>query len=40
LLVILLPGTNANGEFWNVVLSIGMIVYMMTPGVKSWFAGR
>lgn len=40
LLVILLPGTNANGEFWNAVLSVLMIVYMMTPGVKAWFAGR
>lgn len=40
LLVILLPGNNANGEFWNAVLSVGMIVYMMTPGVKAWFAGR
>jgi hypothetical protein len=40
LIVIVMPGGYGNGEFWNGILSITVILYMMTPGVKRWFAGR
>ncbi|MBX3085350.1 MAG: hypothetical protein KF716_27195 [Anaerolineae bacterium] len=40
LVVIIMPGGYGSGEFWNALLSIGMIVYMMTPGVTRWFEGR
>jgi hypothetical protein len=39
-LLILIPGGFAGGEFWNAILSVAMIIYMMTPGVTRYFSQR
>lgn len=39
LVALVLSGT-AGGEIFNSLLSIGMIIYMLTPGVERYFSKR
>jgi hypothetical protein len=39
-LITLVLSGSASGEIFNIVLSIGMILYMMTPGVTAYFSRR